>query len=146
MNLVRLIEVDRGVPVYVNPDYVTFIQQAIGRKGSLVGLVGDDLGCEVEGSPDTVAYKICPEVGKWDETLGVHVAEIPKTPKTADLAEAVDAFEAGCARRLREASRKFAESGEADTVRKPRKPYKHYRDKPRGDKCDTGESGEQRGA
>lgn len=114
MNLVRLIEVDRGVPVYVNPDYVTFIQQAMGRKGSLVGLVGDDLGCEVEGSPDRVAAMVCPGLG----------TQTTNADSTADTA--------GAERR--------------EIARKPRKPYKHHRDKPREDKCNTGESREQTGA
>lgn len=45
----------KGNTVYVNPDYVTFIQKNPSSDSTIVGLVGDDLGCDVSETPEQVA-------------------------------------------------------------------------------------------
>ena len=53
-SLVSLHDV-KGNVVYVNPAYVTFIQKNPSTGSTIVGLVGDDLGCDVAETPDQVA-------------------------------------------------------------------------------------------
>lgn len=58
MPLVELHEEDpkrRNAPVFVNSEFVTFIQKSPTSSGTIVGLVGDDLGCVVRESVAEVA-------------------------------------------------------------------------------------------
>lgn len=49
--LVRLHEHGRKIPVFVNPAYVTFVaKSSLKDGGTIIGLVADDLGCEVAES------------------------------------------------------------------------------------------------
>jgi len=50
---------EKGSPVYVNPDYVTFVSKSPTSRGTVVGLVGDDLGCDVAETADQVARMLC---------------------------------------------------------------------------------------
>lgn len=59
MGLLKLHD-EKGQPVYVNPDYVTFVSKSPTSRGTVVGLVGDDLGCDVAETADQVARMLCP--------------------------------------------------------------------------------------
>lgn len=53
--VVLLHERQTGAAIYVNPDYVTFITKSPDRNGgTIVGLVADDIGCEVRESPEEI--------------------------------------------------------------------------------------------
>ena len=56
--LVELHEEDpkrKNTSVFVNPEFVTFVQKSPTSSGTIVGLVGDDLGCVVRESVSEVA-------------------------------------------------------------------------------------------
>lgn len=59
IKLVELIDLESGKPVFVNPEYVTFVQPNISNNpGVIIGLLGDDLGCIVRGTVQEVANVI----------------------------------------------------------------------------------------
>ena len=79
MPLVELHEEDpkrKSEPVFVNSSFVTFIQKSPTSPGTIVGLVGDDLGCVVRESVRDVAMMVMDAEG---------VAKI--TPQSADKIE-----------------------------------------------------------
>ena len=53
---------EKGGPLYVNPDYVTFVSKSPTSRGTVVGLVGDDLGCDVSETADQIAGMMDPEI------------------------------------------------------------------------------------
>lgn len=58
ISLICLHTADQGA-VYVNPQYVTFVAKSpVKGGGTVVGLIADDLGCEVVESVDEVANLI----------------------------------------------------------------------------------------
>lgn len=79
MPLVELHEEDpkrKSEPVFVNSSFVTFIQKSPTSPGTIVGLVGDDLGCVVREGVRDVARMVMDAEG---------VARI--TPQPADKFE-----------------------------------------------------------
>ena len=61
MGLLKLHD-EKGSPVYVNSDYVTSISKSPTSRGTVVGLVGDDLGCDVAETADQIAGMMDPEI------------------------------------------------------------------------------------
>lgn len=87
LKLVCLHEHARNIPVYVNPAYVTFVAKSSLRDGgTIIGLVADDLGCEVAESVADAAKLIGGEECVKDQGCGYCVpsqgssASGPATP------------------------------------------------------------------
>jgi len=62
MGLLKLHDMS-GMPVVINTDYVTFVQRSTISKGTVVGLMGDDVGCDVREGVDEILAMMCPELG-----------------------------------------------------------------------------------
>lgn len=80
IKLVELIDLESGKPVFVNPEYVTFVQPNISNNpGVIIGLLGDDLGCMVRGTVQEVANVISSQ--HIPRTLQNEIQGKAQTPK-----------------------------------------------------------------
>ena len=122
MPLIELHEEDRpSEPVFVNPEFVTFVQKSPTSQGAIVGLIGDDLGCVVKES----AREVADRVNNFDKI------EIVPQPAELHIETEVD--------RLRKARpnmygvvklKSEGQKTEVDEVRKQRKVRKWHSRKP----------------
>lgn len=69
---------DKGNPVYVHTKWMTFFTKSPASKGTVVGLVGDDIGCDVVEGASDIASVVAPELGGMMEVN--HVDE-PRPPR-----------------------------------------------------------------
>lgn len=60
--LIQLHDHELHLPVYVNPSYITFIMKSpVKNGGTIVGVVADDLGCEVDERVEEIAALVAGE-------------------------------------------------------------------------------------
>lgn len=62
---------DKGNPVYVHTKWMTFFTKSPTSKGTVVGLVGDDIGCDVVEGASDIASVVAPELGGMMEVENV---------------------------------------------------------------------------
>ncbi len=122
MAMVELHEEGSEHPVFVNPVFVTFVQKSSTSPGSIVGLIGDDLGCVVR---ESVA-----EVGRIVNAAnaGIELVSMPHDAMAEDIVKAYEKAHPGCA--VQSESPKERPATEETEVRKPRKVRKWHSRKP----------------
>lgn len=128
MPLVELHEEDekrRMEPVFINPAFVTFIQKSPTSSGTIIGLVGDDLGCVVHESVKEVARLVLRTEERVELVADPPELSVEETNRLKDVVTKWTRSNADTVRTV-----KPAEPKEADEVRKPRKARKWHSRKP----------------